>query len=171
MAGLTDTQLACVRHLHRNGGSVSQGGGFSITVVRALESAGIVTVHEYVLNALYERRGKTWIATLTPERLAMARAFPVPVAWGFGNWFEATRLMNPTQADMAHDSDMTRAIRKTWVESRRVSGRDDMTLTAPLAVLTGIAALAEVAMQTGTPFNPLNKEDGQAFLDAVAVLK
>ncbi|MFF4424185.1 hypothetical protein ACFY04_25950 [Streptomyces sp. NPDC001549] len=160
-----------MRHLHRNGGSVAQGGGFSITVIRALEAAGFVTVHEYVLDALYERRGKTWIATLTPERLAMARAFSVPVTWAFGNWFEATRLMNPTETDLKHDSDMTRAMRAAWIASRTASGRDDLTLTAPLAVLTGIAELADQALRRGTPFNPLDQEGGEAFLSAVEALK
>ncbi|MFJ8386240.1 hypothetical protein ACIQ9Q_17280 [Streptomyces sp. NPDC094438] len=167
---LTDVDLACIKYLHGHGGCVSQGEGFSITTVRKLEEAGIVTVDQYVTDALYEARGKTWIATITPDRLAMAKEFAVSVTWGFRRWFEATRLMEPFESDKRHENDMTRAVRDAWWGSLSGS-KDAEILTAPMAVLTSIEKMASGALGLQNPYNMLEADDGQAFLDAVAALK
>ncbi|MFD9904811.1 hypothetical protein [Streptomyces sp. NPDC059063] len=168
---MTAKHLECIRYMHRHGGHVAQGEGFTLTVVRQLEAAGIVTVHKYVTDMLYEARGKTWIACLTRPRIDMAQTFDVEIPYGFREWFQSTRLIEPFAGDKLYEDDMTRAMRDMWRESSRASAqagmRGDMKLTAPLAVLTAIAAMAEGPAGTKNPYNLLDPEDRQAFLDAV----
>ncbi|MFG2183053.1 hypothetical protein ACGFLS_30640 [Streptomyces abikoensis] len=172
MAVMTDAQLQCVRYMHRNGGSVAQGDGYSLSTVRKLAGAGFVTLDEYVTDALYEGHKRTWIASLTKARLESAKVFSVEVPYGVLRWLDATRLMNPTERDMDFESDVTRAVRDAWRTSRGNSeARDgDMVFTAPLAVLTSVSRLAKDALGAPSPFNPLPKEEAQAFIDAVSAL-
>ncbi|MER5260422.1 hypothetical protein [Streptomyces sp. NPDC002855] len=173
-APMSPTQLECIRYMHRHGGHVAQGEGFTITVVRKLEAAGIVTIHKYVTDMLYEARGKTWIACLTRPRIDMAQKFDVEIPYGFREWFRSTRLIEPFTGDKLYEDDMTRAIRDTWRESSRTSAeagmRGDMKLTAPLSVLTAIAAMADGPAGRKNPYNKLDPEDRQEFLDAVSRL-